>query len=155
MGASQSTTPRTGGGAAQGAKDEARQAAGQAQEKVQEAAGQARGRLREQLDKRTSEAGERVTGMAGDARSVSEELRRQGKEAPAKLADQAAERAERLGSYLSESDADRMLGDVESFGRRQPMAVMLGGLAVGFAASRFLKASSSRRYRSEARERPL
>ena len=35
-----------------------------------------------------------------------------------------------------------------SFGRRQPWAVIAGGLALGFAASRFLKASSSRRYES-------
>jgi hypothetical protein len=84
--------------------------------------------------------------MASDVRSVSEELRKQGKDQPAKLAEQAAQRAESLGDYLQRSDADRILQDVENFGRRQPMAVMFGGLALGFAASRFLKASSSRRY---------
>jgi hypothetical protein len=39
---------------------------------------------------------------------------------------------------------------VEDFGRRQPWAVIAGGLALGFAASRFLKASSSRRYESSS-----
>ena len=77
---------------------------------------------------------------------MGETLREQGKDQPAKLADQAADRAERLGSYLEESDADRILGDVEDFGRRQPWAVIAGGIAVGLVASRFLKASSSRRY---------
>ena len=79
-------------------------------------------------------------------RSVGEHLREQGKDQPAKLADQAAERAERLGDYLKGSDADRILNDVEEFGRRQPWAVIAGGVALGIVASRFLKASSSRRF---------
>jgi hypothetical protein len=84
---------------------------------------------------------------------VSEQLREQGKDQPAKLADQAADRAERLGSYLTESDADRILGDIEDFGRRQPLAIVAGGLALGFVASRFLKASSQTRYRASSQTR--
>jgi vacuolar-type H+-ATPase subunit H len=120
----------------------------QAQQKVQEASGQAKDRVREQVDQRSTQAGERVASAAQDARSVGEELRRQGKDQPARLADQAADRAERLGSYLQESDADRILRDVEELGRKQPWAVVAGGLALGFVASRFLKASSQRRYSS-------
>ena len=122
----------------------------QAKEKAQEAAGQAKAKagsqLRSQVDQRSTEAGDRVSGVASDVRSVSEQLREQGKEQPAKLAEQAADRAERLGGYLRENDAERILGDVEDFGRRQPWAVIAGGVALGFVASRFLKASSSRRY---------
>ena len=126
----------------------------QAKDKAQEAAGQAKGRVREQVDQRSSEAGEKVTSTASDLRSVGEQLREQGKDAPAKLAEQAAERTERLGSYLSESDADRILSDVEDFARKQPWAVVAGGLALGFAASRFLKASSSERYQQRSASRP-
>jgi hypothetical protein len=122
----------------------------QAKEKAQEAAGQAKGRVREQVDQRSSEAGEKVTTTAGDLRSVGEQLREQGKDAPAKLAEQAADRTERLGSYLTESDADRILNDVEDFARRQPWAVVAGGLALGLAASRLLKASSSERYQQRS-----
>jgi hypothetical protein len=118
----------------------------QASEKARQTAGQAKDRAREQVDQRSTQAGERVTSLAGDARSVGEELRRQGKEQPARLADQAADRAERLGGYLQESDADRILRDVEDFGRRQPWALVAGGLALGLMASRFLKASSEQRY---------
>jgi len=118
----------------------------QAKEKVQEASGQAKDRVREQVDQRSTQAGERVASVAQDARSVGEELRRQGKDQPARLADQAADRAERLGGYLQESDADRILRDVEELGRKQPWALVAGGLALGFVASRFLKASSQRRY---------
>jgi hypothetical protein len=57
---------------------------------------------------------------------------------------------------MKESDADRILGDVEDFARSNPWAVAAGGLALGFAASRVLKASSSRRYeeRSTAGQLP-
>ncbi len=125
--------------------------AGQAQEKAQQAAGEVRSRAREQVDQRTTQLGEQVASSAQDARSVGEELRKQGKDGPARIADQAAEHAERLGSYLTDADADRVLRDVEDFGRRQPWAVLAGGLVVGFAASRFLKASSRERYRSTHR----
>jgi ElaB/YqjD/DUF883 family membrane-anchored ribosome-binding protein len=120
----------------------------QAKDKAQQAAGQARRGLRDQVDTRSTQAGERVSGAAQDARSVADQLRQQGKDQPAKLAEQAAQRAESLGDYLQRSDGDAILRDVEDFGRRNPWAVVAGGLALGFVASRFLKASSSRRYQS-------
>src|SRR5690349_2234098 len=118
----------------------------QAKEKAQEATQQARRGLRDQVDQRSTQAGEQVSSLAGDTRSVADELRNQGKDQPAKLAEQAAQRAESLGDYLQRSDGDTILRDIEDFGRRQPWTVIAGGLALGFAASRFLKASSERRY---------
>jgi glucan phosphorylase len=120
----------------------------QAQEKAQEVAGQARSRLREQVDQRSTQAGERISSTGSDLRSVGQELRKQGKDTPARLADQAADRVERAGGYLAKSDADRILSDVEDLGRRQPLAVLAGGMVLGILAARFLKASSSRRYES-------
>jgi hypothetical protein len=128
-------------------RDKAQEVAGQAQEKAQEAAGQAQDMMREQVDQRSTQAGEKISGTAQDLRSVSEELRNQGKDTPAKFADRGAEQIEKVGSYLTESDADRLLSDVEDFGRRQPLAVLAGGLVIGMAAARFLKASSRTRYR--------
>ena len=107
-----------------------------------------RSRLREQVDQRSTQAGERISSTSSDLRSVGQELRKQGKDTPARLADPAADRVERVGSYLGQSDADRILRDVEDFGRRQPLAVLAGGMVLGIAAARFLKASSSRRYGS-------
>jgi hypothetical protein len=135
-------------GATAQAKDKAQEVAGQAQEKAQEAAGQARDQIRTQIDDRSTQAGRQVSTHAGDLRSVGQSLREQGKDQPAKLADQAADRLERAGSWLTESDADRILGDVEDFARKNPWAVMAGGIALGFAASRMLKASSQQRYSS-------
>jgi hypothetical protein len=129
-------------------KDQVRQTADQARERTREATGQARSRLREQVDQRSTDAGERLASTAADVRGVAEELRRQGKDAPARLAEQAAGQAERFGDYLKGASGERILRDVEDFARRQPWLVAAGGLVLGFAASRFLKASSSRRYQS-------
>ena len=112
-----------------------------------------------------SRAGRRSARPRRASRSIStratcatsrEQLREQGKDGPARVADQVAERAERAGSWMKDSDADRILGDVEDFARSNPWAVAAGGLALGFVASRVLKASSSRRYeeRDAARRLP-
>jgi ElaB/YqjD/DUF883 family membrane-anchored ribosome-binding protein len=155
-GPSTGTTTSGGGDTAAQAKDKAQAVAGQAQEKAQEAAGQARDRVREQVDQRSTEYGQRITSQASDLRSVGDQLRQQGKDGPARIADQAAQRIERAGSWLTEADADRILGDVEDFARRNPWAVMAGGLALGFVTSRFLKASSTDRFeqRSSAGQIP-
>jgi hypothetical protein len=133
------------GGGAQAASSSGEQAKEKVHETAQQAAGQARGQLRRQVDERSTQAGEQVTATADDVRSVAQQLREQGKEQPAKIADQGADRAERVGEYLKQADGEAILRDLEDFGRKQPWAVMFGGLAAGFLASRFLKASSSRR----------
>jgi hypothetical protein len=149
----QTSSTEGGNGVAEQTQDKAQELASQAQDKAREAAGQARGRLREQVDQRSTQAGEQVGSTANDARSVAMELRKQGKDTPARYVEQAADRAERLGRYLRDSDGDRILSDVEDFARRNTWAVALGGVALGFAAARMLKASSANRYQSSL-ERP-
>jgi hypothetical protein len=134
------------GGVKEQAQDKAQEVREQAGEQVRKATGQARDRVRDQVDQRSTQAGEQVGRHASDLRDVAEQLRGQGKDGPAKVADQVAERAERAGSWMKDSDADRILGDVEDFARSNPWAIAAGGLALGFAASRLLKASSSQRY---------
>jgi ElaB/YqjD/DUF883 family membrane-anchored ribosome-binding protein len=128
------------------AKQQVQDKAQTAQEKAKSGAQQAQSRVREQVDQRSTQAGEQVHATADALRATGRQLREQGQEPHAKAADRVAEHAERLGGYLTQSDADRIMRDAEDFGRRQPMAVVGIGLALGFAASRFLKASSRKRY---------
>lgn len=132
------------------AQEKAQEVAGEAQEKARDAAGKAQENVRRQVDQRSTEAGEKVAGTAQDLRSVGEELRKQGKDTPAKLADRAAEQTEKVGSYLKDKGPDEMLHDVEDFGRQRPWAVLAGGLALGVVAARFLKASSRDRYQQRS-----
>lgn len=132
------------------AQEKAGQLAGQAQEQAQQAAEGAKNRLRQQLDQRSSQVAEQITGQASDLRAVSDSLREQGKDGPASAAAKLAGYAEQVGGYLRDRDSDALLAEAEDFGRRQPWAVTAGGLALGFAASRLLKASSGRRYASRS-----
>ena len=122
------------------------QAGQQVQEKAGEVKSQVGDKLREQVDQRSTEAGEQVTAMSQALRSSGEQLRSDGNETPAKLIEGAAQRVDRIGSYLRDSDSNRILGDAESWARSRPWIAAAAGVLVGFAASRFLKASSSRRY---------
>jgi hypothetical protein len=117
-----------------------------AQAATQQASEQARGRVRDEVDRRSTEAGEQATTVAEAIRQSAQHLREQGNAQAAKPIEQAADRVERAGHWLRDSDGDRILRDVEDFGRRNPLAVVAGGLAAGFALSRLLKASSSERY---------
>jgi hypothetical protein len=131
-------------------KDQVRDKAQLAQDTTRGALGQVRGRLRDQVDQRSTQAGDQVQSAAQDVRKVAEQLRGQGKDTPARVAEQVADRAESFGTYLRDADGERLLGDVEAVARRQPWLVAASGLALGFVASRFLKASSSRRYQAGA-----
>src|SRR5215208_1632560 len=129
----------------------AESAADQARAKTQEVSAQARDRVRDQVDRRSTEAGEQAGSAAQALRDTSDRLRQEGNEPVAKGMEQVAQRVESAGSWLRDTDGDRILRDVEDFGRRNPMAVVAGGVALGFAVSRLLKASSRRRY-EESRE---
>jgi hypothetical protein len=114
-------------------------------EKAKETGLQAKDQVARQVDERSTTAGEQVATLAEATRKMSQELRNQGQGTPARLAEQAAEQAERLGRYLQDGDSDRFMGDFERAARRQPWAVAGGAFVLGIAAARFLKASAARR----------
>jgi hypothetical protein len=128
----------------------AQEVAGQAQEKAQAVAGQVQNRLREELAARSSDMARQINEQASDLRWVGKSLREQGNEAAARAADRLAAYGEKVGGYLREKDPDGLLHDAENLGRRQPAALAAGGMLVGFAASRFLKASSGRRHSAQS-----
>jgi hypothetical protein len=120
----------------------------QARDTAQQMTVQAKGRLQEEIDNRTTQFGDQIGSNAQDIRTVAEELRKRDRDAPAKVAEQVADGTERVAQYLRDADGDRILSDIENIGRRRPWAVIAGGLALGFLASRFLKASSTERYQA-------
>jgi hypothetical protein len=122
----------------------------QAQDKVQQTAKQATGAVRsavtQRLDSTASQGAEQLQQVAQAFRSTAEQLRSQGNGGPAGTVESLAGRVESAANYLSETSADGLLRDAEHFGRRNPWVVIGGGLVAGLAASRLLKASSSRRF---------
>ena len=141
--------PSAGGvdSVAEQAKEKVHETAGQMQqhvgEKAQEMRGQAASGIKQQLDSRSTDAGDQVFAIGDAIRRVGEQLREEGQEAPARYARQVAQPVERLGRYLTDADGERILRDVEQFARRRPWATAAGGLAIGFVVARFIKASST------------
>ena len=129
------------------ATSQVQDAASAAQEKAVELKEQGKGKLGEALDQRTNQAGEQARKMAQALRQSGEQLRSQDQsQQAADVAEGAADRIERLGGYLEQTSGDKLLRDVEDFSRRRPWMIAGIGLIAGLAASRFLKASSERRY---------
>jgi len=126
-------------------------AASTAQEKAGELKVRGQHRLADQLDERSTQAGSQARTMAHAIRQSSKQLRQDGNDMPARLAEQAADRIDSFGSYLEAKGGSEMLRDVEDFARRRPWLVATAGLVAGLATSRFLKASSERRYESSGR----
>ncbi len=131
---------------AQQVQQKAQETAQQVQQKAQDVKGQAGDRVRHELDSRSTEVGSQLHSAADAMRRTGKQLREEDKEGPAKVVDMVAERAERLGDYMTRVDADKMLDDVEDFARRQPWLTAIGEATLGFFASRFMKASGTRRH---------
>jgi ElaB/YqjD/DUF883 family membrane-anchored ribosome-binding protein len=108
--------------------------------------------LRDQLNDRTAQVG-------GQARSLAEALRRSGTEVrqgpegaavAAQITSGVADRLERAGDYLERANGDEMLRDAERFIRSRPWLLAGAAAAAGLAASRIVKASSERRYKTSS-----
>lgn len=124
----------------------------QAQEKVQETAQQASrtaaNAVSAQVETRAGQAGSELRSVATALRRSGHSLHADGNESAAKVVDTVVEKLESLAGYLTQADGTRMLHDVERFGRKRPWSLIGAGAALGFAGSRFLKASSRSRFES-------
>jgi hypothetical protein len=122
----------------------------QVQEKVEETAQQASQKgieyLREQTEARAGQLSAELQSVAEALRRSGHALHADGKEASGAVIDNVTRRLDQLSRYLGQTGGDRMLQDVEAFGRKRPWGLIGIGLGVGVASSRFLKASSSSRY---------
>jgi hypothetical protein len=129
------------------AKERLDEGAQQIQEKASEAKAKTRERLQEQIDTRSTDAGQQMTSTAAALRQTAQQLRaKQSGGQQAQVLEQVADRVDRFGRYLTETDGNRLLRDVERIARNRPWLVAGGGTVLGFLAARFTKASSSRRF---------
>jgi hypothetical protein len=129
------------------------------QEQTSEVVEKSRSAARRQVDERSTQVGMQAQSFAGTLRETAAQLRASGDEQKARharVADQGADRLDRVGGYLSQADGEELLGKVEDLARQQPWLMAGAGLLLGIAAARFMKASSSDRYRQTvARPRPV
>jgi ElaB/YqjD/DUF883 family membrane-anchored ribosome-binding protein len=116
---------------------------------AEQAKSRASSTVKEQLDTRSTQAGEQMQKVAGGMRQSSDQLREQAGETPAKVNDAVAEKVEQLSSYLTNANAEKMLSDFENAARRRPWVVAGAATVLGFTLSRFLKASGRNRYEQQ------
>ncbi len=108
----------------------------------------AKGAVIDQIDRRTTQLGNVVGGHVNNLRDMSSSLRSQGQDATARLVDMAAERLNAVSTYLTQTDGDRIVHDIETVARTQPMVTAAAGFVLGMTAARVLKAGAAQRYRT-------
>lgn len=147
-----STTSREQPGQAEQMKDQAQQVAAAGKEKAQEVAGQAKGHAQAaaeqakgqataQVDEKSTQVGRQIGSQGEALDGVAGELRRQGKDGPANVAEQAAEKVKNVGEYLEQADGESLVAGAQQVARDNPAAAAAVGAAAGFAAGRVIKAS--------------
>lgn len=110
-----------------------------------ETLGNAQGRIRSLLEQQTGRAADQLGGVANALHKAAEQLNQENGGVVADYAEQAAGRVERVADMLRDANVDDIVGEVESFARRQPEVFIGAAFAVGFLAARFIKSSSDRR----------
>jgi hypothetical protein len=137
------TTATTGAGTA-GANlgETATQAAEQAKEKAGQVLDQAREQLASGVSDQKMRAADSLGSVAQAVRQTGTSLRSQDQANIAGYADTAAEQIERFAGYLRDRDLGEIVGQVESFARRQPVLFLGGAFALGFLGARSLKSSA-------------
>ena len=127
--------------AAAPAKQKAQEVAGQAKGHAQAAAEQAKDKASAQVDEKSTQVGQQIGSQGEALQGVAGELRKQGKEGPAKVAEQAAAKVKDVGDYLERADGEKLVETAQQVARDNPAAAAAVGAAAGFAAGRVIKAA--------------
>jgi hypothetical protein len=137
--------PEQEGSTMEQVKERAQDVVGQVKETASSAKDQVGDRFTRFVQERFTQTGEQAIKLAESMRQSVGSMREQGQDAPARVAEQAADRVQAVGLYLRDNDGNQILGDIEDFARRQPLVVAAGAFVLGLAGARFLKASAARR----------
>lgn len=126
------------------ATTQAKQKAGELAEKTKSAAGaiaqDAASAAAKQADAAKSSVAEEVSGVASALRTAAEEMRAGSPQE--RTFGQIAEGLADASDALREKDLSTMVQELSAFARKNPMVFLGGAALIGFAATRFAKASS-------------
>lgn len=94
-----------------------------------------------------------ISGFAGQLHATSQSIRALADHArqdpnvavSAQIVEQAASAIDRVGDYFGSRKAAHLVSDFEAYSQKQPLVATLLATVAGFAISRALKASSTRR----------
>jgi uncharacterized phage infection (PIP) family protein YhgE len=149
-GSSSGTGPSTGQGTPtpredmRDVKTKAQEVAQQAKGKAQQTAQKLKEQGKQQIETGKDTAAQTVEQVADAVSRASDELHQQQQDGLADYASQLAAGITRFADTLRNRSIDDLIAETQSLARRNPTAFLLGSVGVGFALSRFLKASSQR-----------
>ena len=103
----------------------------------------------QQADRGREQAASGIDKVAQTIRRVSTDMETD-QPGIANAAQTAADQADRFAQYLRETDARKMIGNVEEMARRQPLIFLGGAFLLGVAASRFIRAAGGPSGQGEA-----
>jgi hypothetical protein len=132
-------------GEAHGLKEQARETAAEMKEGAREVAEDVKAQVRSSAATQKDAAAEQMDGWAHALKSASDDLQGRGQDSVATWVRQAADGLERASGTVRERGVDDLLGTVEDFARRQPVAFLGGAVAAGFGLARLMKSSADRR----------
>jgi len=124
--------------------EEAREQAREAGQRLKDAAAQ---RVEQEFDKRSNAASRQADETAHALQESAERFRAHDQASLAHLAEEGADMLARLSGSLREKSFEELSSDLQHEARRHPALFIAGAVGVGFAMSRFLRASSHRRRR--------
>lgn len=130
---------------AYGGSNADRQGSDEQAERIKQAGKDATENVRRKARSRLEEGKDTAAAAADDTRSALEaagsRLSEQGHETLAQAAYQASERISTLAEYIETHSLDELTQEARRLARSNPALMIAGGVALGFALSRFFKAS--------------
>lgn len=96
------------------------------------------------IDEQRARAAQTVHGVADALRQTADTLTRENN-ALAHYADQAADRIDMFGTRFREQRWSDVVAEAETIAHRQPMLFLVGAIAMGFVAGRFISAGDPER----------
>ena len=132
---------------------QAREAADEVKQEARAAFDQAKDQARSAATRQKDAAAQQMGGWAQALRTASDDLHSRGQDSVAAYVRQAAEGLDRASGTVRGRDVDELIGSVEDFARRQPVAFFGGAVAAGFGLARFMRSSADRRSSAAASAR--
>jgi hypothetical protein len=132
-------------GEARAVKEQAREAAAEMKAGARDAAEDVKEQVRSSAARQKDAAAQQMDGWAHALKTASDDLHGRGQDSAATWVRQAAAGLERASGTVRERDVDDLIGTVEDFARRQPVAFLGGAVAAGFGLARLMKSSADRR----------
>ena len=126
-------------------KEQAREAAEEIRDGAREAAEDVKEQIHSGATRQKDAAAQQMDGWAHALKTASEDLQNRGQGSAAACVRQAAAGLERASGTVRERSLDDLIGTVEDFARRQPVAFIGGAVAAGFGLARLMKSSADRR----------